>query len=120
MEFGALEFTLGDGANAITAAEAPQWIEVPFDCTITAATLTADAAGSLVVDVQVSDYASFPPGSAQSICGAAKPTLVSAVKSQDTALTGWTRTLAKGSYCRVVVQSASVCKRVLVSLAVQG
>jgi hypothetical protein len=118
--YGALAFTLGDGVNAIAATEPAQWIEVPFGATITQATLTADAAGSVVVDVQVAAYASYPPTSAQTICGAAKPTLASAIKSQDATLAGWTTALARGSYVRVVVVSASVVKRVLLSLGVTG
>lgn len=119
-EVGALEFTLGDGVATITTAEPVQWVEVPFDCTITGATLTADAVGSVVVDVQVSDYATYPPDGADTVCGAAKPTLAAAIKSADVALTGWDTSLTRGHYLRVVVVSAATVKRVVLSLAIEG
>lgn len=119
-EVGALEFTLGDGVATITTAEPVQWVEVPFDCTITGATLTADAVGSVVVDVQVADYATYPPDSADTVCGAAKPTLTAAIKSADVTLTGWDTSLTRGHYVRVVVVSAATVKRVVLSLSVEG
>lgn len=117
---GALAFTLGNGTDAIAASEPAQWVEVPFDCTITGVTLTADVTGSLVCDVQVEDYASYPPDAGDSVCAAAKPTLASAIKAQDLTLTGWTTTLVRGQFVRVVVDSASVVTRALLSIAVEG
>lgn len=81
----------------------------PFDFQfdIDAVTLTADQAGSIVIDVQVDTYANYPPNAADSICASAKPTLSSAIKSQDTTLTGWTKTVASGKSMILNVDSAS-------------
>jgi hypothetical protein len=120
-DLGGIGFTFGDGASAIVAASEPaQWVEVPFDCTITGATLIADVAGSVVVDLQVTDYAGWPADAGDSICASAKPTLAAAIKSQDTTLTGWTTGLTRGHYIRAVLDSAATVKRVVVSVAVEG
>lgn len=111
-------FQLGDGVSAITTAEREQWLEVNFPATIEAATLLADAAGSIVVDVWRDSYANYPPVVGDSICGSAKPTLSSAQKSQDTTLSGWTTALARGDVLKVHVDSASVVKGVTLALRV--
>jgi hypothetical protein len=120
-EYGALEFTFGDGVSAIVAASEPaQFVELPFDATITRATILADVSGSIVVDVQVTDYVGWPADAGDSICAAAKPTLAGATKSQDATLTGWDTTIVRGRYMRVEVISAATCRRVLLSLAVEA
>jgi hypothetical protein len=117
----AVAFTFGDGVAAIVAASEPaQWVEIPFDATITAVTLSADVAGSVVVDLQRTDYAGWPADAGDSICAAAKPTLASAIKSQDTTLTGWSTGLVRGQYLRAVVDTAASLHRVVVSVAVEG
>jgi hypothetical protein len=119
-QYAALAFTFGDGATAIVAATEPdQWLEVPFACTIVSARLLADAAGSIVVDVWKDSYAGAPPTVADAITASAKPTLSSAVKAEDVALTGWTTTLARGDWLRVHVDSAAVVRRAVLSLGVQ-
>lgn len=113
-----IAFQLGDGASPITTAEREQWLEVNFDGTIEAATLLADASGSIVVDVWKDSYANYPPVVGDSICASAKPTLSSAQTSQDTTLTGWTTSLVRGDVLKVHVDSASTVKAVTLSLRV--
>lgn len=86
-------------------------VEVPFDCTITAARLLADQATGLVIDVWKCAYADYNPGThpvvGDSIVASAPPTLTAAYKSEDTTLTGWTKTLTKGDLLKISVTSVT-------------
>lgn len=113
----AIEFIIDGGGSAITTGVKGD-IEIPYNCTITRATLLADQTGSIVVDIWKDTYANFPPTNTDSITASAKPTLSSASKAQDTTLTGWTTTLAAGSTLRFNVDSVSTVTRVTVSLKV--
>src|SRR5690606_27871166 len=73
----------GGGAAITTGSKGYVWFD--FACEIQQATVLADQTGDLVVDLKTSDYATFP--TTASICGAAKPTLSAAQKSQDATLT---------------------------------
>lgn len=119
-EYAAIAFTLGDGTNAIVAASEPdQWLEIPFDALIVSSRLTADASGSAVLDLWKDAYGAYPPTAADSITASAKPTLSSAIKAEDTALTGWTTALARGDWLRVHVDSAAAVKRLVLSLGLR-
>ncbi len=110
-------FTFGDGTNAIVAgAGYDVWVRAKEAMTITGVELTADASSSAVLDIWVDTYANFPPTVADTITASAKPTLSSATKSQDTTLTGWTTTIAKGSYIKVHIDSSSTAKRLVLCL----
>ena len=92
------------------------WVRVPFDGTVTGWEVTADQAGSCVVDVRKSTYAGFPTFS--SIAGSEKPTLVGQLKSQNFVLSTWTTALLAGDYLRITVESASVVTKLTVSVAI--
>lgn len=64
--------------------------------TITSCAVLADIAGSCAVAIWKDTFANFPPTGADSIVGAAPPTLSTADKSLDTTLTGWTTSIAAG------------------------
>lgn len=84
-------------------------ISVPFDATITRAQiLTEGGAGSCVIDVRKDAYANYPPTGGDSICAAAKPTIVTGIKYEDATLTGWTTAIAAGDVLRFVLESSSV------------
>lgn len=111
----AIEVTLDGGGSALTTGVKLD-LEVPWNMTITAATLLADQSGSVVVDVWKDSYANYPPTNADSICASAKPTISTATKSQDTTLTGWTTTLTEGQTLRFNVDSCTTITRVTLSL----
>lgn len=94
-------------------------IPIPFDCEIVEAWLLADAAGSVVVDLWRDTYGSYPPTNADSITAAAPLTLVTANKTNDTALTGWSTTLTTGQVLMVVIESVSDLNWLSVGLRVQ-
>lgn len=93
-------------------------IEIPFNCTIQRVTLLGDQTGSAVVDIWKDVYSSFPPVVGDSITASAKPTITTATKSQDSTLTGWTKTITAGDILRFNVDSASSIQRLTVSLKV--
>ena len=113
-----LSVTLGDGSNVITTG-VKGFCEVAFDCIITAVRIVGDASGSIVVDIWKDVYANFPPTVADTITASAKPTLSTAQKAEDTTLTGWTKTIAAGSWLAFNVDSATTVKQVTLSLTLE-
>lgn len=114
-DYIALPFIIDGGGAAITTGIKGD-IEVPAACVIERATLLADQAGSIVIDIWRDIYANFPPLDADSITGTTPPTLATAASSQDTTLTGWATTLAAGDILRFNVDSAATLTRVTLSL----
>jgi hypothetical protein len=112
---GVIGITIDGGGSAITTG-IKGYIWVPYAGTITKATLLADQSGSVVVDVWKDSYANYPPTVADTITASAKPTLSSAIKSQDTTLTGWTTSFSAGSTFAFNVDSASTITRLHVLL----
>ncbi len=107
-----------DGGGVAIAAGDLIFLEIPVACTITAVRMFADQTGSIVVDIWKDTYANFPPAVGDSITASAKPTISSGVKSQDTTLTGWTKTISAGDILAFNVDSASSVERVTVELTV--
>lgn len=106
-----------DGGGSVPTTGAWGQISIPFACTITAWTITADASGSAVIDVLRSTYAGFPTTS--SIAGTDKPTLSSAQKNTDSTLTGWGSTaIAIGDELQLNLNSVTTCKRLNLTITV--
>jgi hypothetical protein len=112
-----LTYVIDGGGSTITTG-LKGFLEVPFACTITRATLLADQSGSIVVDVWKDTYANFPPTNADSIAASAKPTITTAVKSQDATLTGWTTAIGAGDVLAFNVDSVTSIQRATLSLRV--
>lgn len=106
----------GGGATITTGVKG--FLEIPFACTINRVTMLADQSGSIVVDVWKDTYANYPPTVADTITAAAKPTITTATKSQDSTLTGWTTSIAAGDILGFNVDSVTTCQRVTISLKV--
>lgn len=90
-----------DGGGAAIASGAHIYIVIPFNCTIVTATSLADQSGSVALDWWKCTYSAFDAGSTHPVVGdkitaSAPPSISSATKSQDSTLTGWTTSLAKG------------------------
>ncbi len=86
--------TFDGGGSVITVANSAVTFSLPVGATIVGWDLTADASGSMVVEIDKSTYAGYP--TMTSIVAAAKPTLSGAQKGTDATLTGWTTTVAAG------------------------
>lgn len=86
---------------------------------IVASTLLADQTGSIVLDIWKNAYGSYPPTVANTITASAIPTLSSALKAQDTTLTGWTTLINAGDTLRFNVNSATTVTRVCLALTLR-
>lgn len=114
----AVGYTINGNGNVILTGVAGVGLRVPFACTIESVTLQANVSGSIVIDIWKDTYANFPPTVADSICASAKPTITAAVKSEDTTLTGWTKTIAAGDILYFNVDSCSTITNVVLTLKV--
>ena len=89
---------------------------IPFTGVIVGVTLLADQAGSVVLDIWKDTYANYPPTVADTITAAAKPTLSSAVKYQDTVLTGWNTAVNAGDSFRFNFDSVATITRLQIGI----
>jgi hypothetical protein len=109
---------MSEAAGTPLAVGAQVWVEVPFDCEIEANTALADQSGSLVVDIWKDSYANYPPTDADSITAAAPVTITSATHSQDTTLSGWTKSLTAGDILVGNIDSCTDIEQATISLKV--
>ncbi len=114
----ALAFIVDGGGEVITTG-IKGYLRVPFPCIIDRVTLTADQPGSIQVDIWKNSYAGFPPADANSITGGNEPKITAADKSEDTTLTGWSKSLDDGDILAFNVDSAATITRVTVNLHVR-
>lgn len=116
-----LQFLIDGGGIVIGTGYKGQFV-VDFNCTIQAMTMLADQNTSTVVDIWVTTFTNYAlpthPAVADSITGAAPPTISAAQKVQDTALVGWTTAIAAGSIIGFNVNSNSAALRLSISLKV--
>lgn len=105
-----------DGRENVLSTGIKTYVEVPFDCEITEATMLARPSGSVVVDIWKDTYANHPPTDADSITASAPPTITTGVKSKDTTLSGWTTALSEGDILAFNVDSCSVISQLTLSL----
>lgn len=118
---GSIEFLI-DGAGGNIASKVWGYLIVPFDATLTSATMLGDQSGSIIMNVWKCTYAQFDAGSTHpvagdSITGGNPPTITASTKSQNTTLTGWTTSLDEGDVLAFQVPSVSTSiTRVTLSL----
>lgn len=84
-----------DGGGSAIAANTIVYVRVPFACTINEFTVLADQTGSITVKVYKDTYANYPPNSSDDISNGGLA-LSSVNKNTNTALTGWTTSIAAG------------------------
>lgn len=121
----AIEYVIDGAGSTIVSPESKGYLEVPFDCTITAARLLADRSGSIAIEVRKCTYAQFDSGATHPVTGdkisaSAPPTISNATKSSDTTLSGWTTTLTEGDILEFYVSSCSTIRRCTITLDVTG
>jgi hypothetical protein len=113
--------TVDGGGSAITTG-VKGFVMVPYTGTITKSTLISTDASvtscSIVFDVWKDTYANYAPTVADTITASAKPTLSSAIKAQDSTLTGWTTSVTAGDILGFNVDSVTSCTRVTLMLTV--
>lgn len=110
-----MPFVFGDGINVLTAGALID-LPVPLDCTIVGWTVLSRVSGSVVFDVWKAAYAEYPPTVDDTIAGSEKPTLATATKNQDLALSTWTTACLAGDVITASVDSAALVKQVTLLL----
>lgn len=100
-----LVFETGTVGGSTIATGVKGYLRVPFKCRITKATVLLEQSGSIVWDVWKDTYANYPPTVADTITASAKPTVTTATKSEDSTLTGWSRSISAGDVLGFKVDS---------------
>lgn len=113
---GGFSLKFGGNGAVITVGEYID-VETLFSGTFTGNRIFADQSGSIVFDVWKDTYANYPPTIADKITASAPPTISSATKSQDTALTGWTTAFSAGDIIRFQVASVTSITQATLSMA---
>jgi len=107
-----------DGSGSTITTGVKDYLPIMVAHTITKVTcLSIDAAVtscSITVDVWRDSYANFPPTSGDKISASAPVTLSSATKSQDSILTGWSKTGAAGDIYGFSVATVTSAKKILI------
>ncbi len=103
-----------DGGGTVPGLGSWGQISIPFACTVTGWTLTADQPGSAVLDIQSGNFAGFPTVS--SITGGTPPTLSSQQKNENLAVSGWTTAINAGDILEFSLLSVTACQRLNLSL----
>lgn len=104
-----------DGGSSVVTTGIKGYIVAGFTGTINGWDVVADAAGSIVIDVWKVAAGSVPTV-ANTITGSEKPTLSSQQINSDVTLTTWTTSVVKGEVLGFNVDSASVVKKVTLTL----
>ena len=97
-----------DGGGSALSGTVTRCSQVNYAGTINEATIIADVSGSATIDVRTVAYSSYTgPSSASTITASATPALSSAVKYQDSTLSGWTTSLSANTVVCFVLTSPS-------------
>jgi hypothetical protein len=117
MTSAAIEFTI-DGQGYVISTGIKGDLQIPFACTINSVTVLADQSGNAVINIWKDTYANYPPTVDDKITASDPPTISAALKSKDTTLNGWTKTIAAGDILRFNVDSCATCTRLTIILDV--
>ena len=96
----------GDGSVIATGIVEGD-IELPFAMHPIGWTVLGDQSGSIVLDIWLDEYNTYPPTVADTVTASDKPTISGATKGQNLRASTWTGTWAKGSTLRVKVDSVA-------------
>ncbi len=108
-----------DGGASAIATGVKQYISMPFDGTIVGWVLVADQSGSIVIDVWKDTYANYPPDVSDTIAGSELPTISSATKNQNLALSSWNTAIQKGDVVGFNVNSCTTITKATLTILVQ-
>ena len=115
---GVVGITIDGGGSAITTG-VKGYVECPFAGTIVSATIVADTAGAIVIDVWKDTFANFPPVDGDSITSATPPTITASnTNSQDTTLSSWITSVAAGDIFGFNVDSCTSITRATLTLKI--
>ncbi len=106
-----ISFSVDGGGSVIPTGDIRFYPSVNFPCTINKAMVSADASGSVTVDVWKA--AGVIPTSANKISASAPITLSSAQLNQDSDRTGWTNTVTAGDVFGFDVKTVATVKKII-------
>ena len=112
---GSIEFVISGGGLPIPAGFQGS-LKIPFACVIESWELIANHSGSIVVDIWKNTYGNLPLTIADSITGAAKPTISSTTRAASSTLTDWTTSIAANDYLGFNVDSVATLTAVTLIL----
>ncbi len=112
-----------DGGGAVITTGVKEYVQIPFACTLTEATMVADQSGSVVVNIWKCTYSQFDAGSTHPVAGdkitsSTPPTISSTTKSQDATLSGWTVAIAANDILAFVIDSCTTITKVDLTLRI--
>lgn len=108
----------GNGAIATPVNDVAVFI--PSDQTVVGVSvLTAGGSGSCVVDIRRTPIGTYPPGPGDSICGSAKPTIISGLTYRDTTLSGWSVSIQASDCLVFSLESASAFTAIFIKLELE-
>ena len=113
-----------DGNGNVITTGLKGFLPLKFAGTITSATLVADRAGAIVVDIWKCTYAQFDAGATHPVTGdkitsSTPPTITASnTKAQDTTLASWTTTFADGDLYGFNVNSCTTIQKAWLILAI--
>jgi hypothetical protein len=108
-----------DGGGTDISVGAYQDLYFPDACTILGNSILNNAAGSIEYSLWSDTYGNFPPTIADNICASAPPKTISAAKSKDLTLTGWTVAVAADTTIRVKITSCLGVQKSTLTLRIQ-
>lgn len=112
-----IAFGIDGGGIALSAGMVSRAVRAKGNYTVKLSTIflsPGSAAGSCVLDVLTSTYSNYDTGT--SIVASAPPTLSSAIKAQDSTLTGWTVNVLDGNFYWIKITSVSGLTNVTLDL----
>ncbi|MFA4972287.1 MAG: hypothetical protein WC683_06715 [bacterium] len=117
VQYDTWNILIGDGVNEIPTGVLG-YIRMDYAGAIDSVALYAKESGSLAVDIWKDVHANFPPTDADSITASAPPTLSAEQSTENTALTGWTKTFAAGDVFAFNVDSVDTITQATLCLKV--
>jgi hypothetical protein len=114
-----LAYVINGNAQRLDTGVKGPGLPIYFDCEIVEATLLADIVGSVVLDIWNDTYGAYPPTDADSITSSSPLTLSNAIKTTDTALTGWSTSLQAGDTLRFNIDSVTAITSLTVGLKLE-
>ena len=120
----AIEFIVAANLGYTLNTGLAGYLVAPYSGTIQSATMLANITGSIAVNIWKCSAAQFDAGAthpvaADTICGAAPPTITSGVKYNSTTLPGWTTNFVSGDVFAFNVDSTSgIISQVTLSISV--
>lgn len=107
-----------DGNGVVPSTGVKGYWRSPYAGTISKVTIMADVSGNAVVDLWKDVWANYPPVDADSITASAPVTLSSAIKNEDSTLSGWTTSISAGDVFGFNLDSVTTCTRIIVQIEV--